>query len=87
MVCESALTAATIEKQVAEPADSLEAGHESTRGLDDEPLFLEVTVDDSSDFETELQVRGVVRHGYRSWKSTALPSRTPSPPSCSISGT
>ncbi|RJT77307.1 amino acid transporter [Arthrobacter cheniae] len=29
------------------------------------PLFIEVTVDDSSDFETELQVRGVVRHGYR----------------------
>jgi hypothetical protein len=33
--------------------------------LDDEPLFLEVTIDDSSDFETELQVRGVLRHGYR----------------------
>jgi hypothetical protein len=30
-----------------------------------EALFLEVIVDDSSDFETELQVRGVVRHGYR----------------------
>ncbi|MHA7239723.1 APC family permease [Arthrobacter sp. TMS1-12-1] len=29
------------------------------------PLFIEVTVDDSSDFETELRVRGVVRHGYR----------------------
>lgn len=29
------------------------------------PLFMEVTVDDSSDFETELRVRGVVRHGYR----------------------
>ena len=29
------------------------------------PLFIEVTVDDSSDFETELQVRGVLRHGYR----------------------
>ena len=28
-------------------------------------LFLEVIVDDSSDFETELEVRGVVRHGYR----------------------
>lgn len=28
-------------------------------------LFLEVIVDDSSDFETELQVHGVVRHGYR----------------------
>lgn len=30
-----------------------------------EALFLEVIVDDSSDFETDLQVRGVVRHGYR----------------------
>lgn len=30
-----------------------------------EALFLEVIVDDSSDFETELQVRGVTRHGYR----------------------
>lgn len=30
-----------------------------------EALFLEVIVDDSSDFETELHVRGVVRHGYR----------------------
>ena len=29
------------------------------------PLFIEVTVDDSSEFETELRVRGVVRHGYR----------------------
>ncbi|MFJ6001592.1 amino acid permease [Arthrobacter sp. NPDC092385] len=29
------------------------------------PLFIEVTVDDSSDFETELRVRGVVRHGFR----------------------
>ncbi|CAH0126934.1 hypothetical protein SRABI83_00110 [Arthrobacter sp. Bi83] len=28
-------------------------------------LFLEVIVDDSSDFETALEVRGVVRHGYR----------------------
>lgn len=33
--------------------------------LEHEALFLEVIVDDSSDFETELQVRGVVRHGYR----------------------
>ena len=30
-----------------------------------EALFLEVIVDDSSDFETELHVRGVTRHGYR----------------------
>ncbi len=28
------------------------------------PLFLEVIVDDSSDFETALEVRGVVRHGF-----------------------
>ncbi|MDQ0634301.1 hypothetical protein QFZ40_002210 [Arthrobacter pascens] len=33
--------------------------------LNYEALFLEVIVDDSSDFETELQVRGVVRHGYK----------------------
>jgi hypothetical protein len=33
--------------------------------LEQEALFLEVIVDDSSDFETELQVRGVIRHGYR----------------------
>ncbi len=33
--------------------------------LDQEALFLEVIVDDSSDFETELEVRGVSRHGYR----------------------
>jgi len=28
-------------------------------------LFLEVVVDDSSEFETELEVRGRTRHGYR----------------------
>ncbi|WP_426997639.1 amino acid transporter [Pseudarthrobacter sp. N5] len=33
--------------------------------VDYEALFLEVIVDDSSDFETELEVRGVVRHGYQ----------------------
>ncbi|WP_336711206.1 amino acid transporter [Arthrobacter sp. USHLN218] len=33
--------------------------------LTDEPLFLEVVVDDSSEFETELRVKGVTRHGYR----------------------
>jgi hypothetical protein len=33
--------------------------------LEHEALFLEVIVDDSSDFETELHVRGVTRHGYR----------------------
>lgn len=32
--------------------------------LDQETLFLEVIVDDSSDFETELEVRGILRHGY-----------------------
>ncbi|MGW6173147.1 amino acid transporter [Arthrobacter sp. NPDC055138] len=31
---------------------------------DEVPLFLEVIVDDSSDFETELEVHGVSRHGY-----------------------
>lgn len=33
--------------------------------LDYRALFLEVIVDDSSDFETELEVRGITRHGYR----------------------
>ena len=33
--------------------------------LDYRALFLEVVVDDSSDFETELQVKGITRHGYR----------------------
>ncbi len=33
--------------------------------LGSEALFLEVIVDDSSDFETELEVRGVTRHGFR----------------------
>ncbi|HAG60382.1 MAG TPA: amino acid transporter [Arthrobacter bacterium] len=33
--------------------------------LEQEALFLEVIVDDSSDFETDLHVRGVARHGYR----------------------
>jgi hypothetical protein len=32
---------------------------------DVQALFLEVIVDDPSDFETELHVHGVVRHGYR----------------------
>ncbi len=31
----------------------------------DQPLFIEVIVDDSSEFETHLHVRGVTRHGYR----------------------
>lgn len=31
----------------------------------DNPLFIEVIVDDSSDFETHLLVRGVTRHGFR----------------------
>ncbi|MBT2534359.1 amino acid transporter [Arthrobacter sp. ISL-48] len=33
--------------------------------LEHEALFLEVVVEDSSDFETELRVNGVSRHGYR----------------------
>ena len=33
--------------------------------VDYQALFLEVVVDDSSDFETELEVRGVIRHGYQ----------------------
>jgi len=33
--------------------------------LDYQAVFLEVIVDDSSDFETELEVRGITRHGYR----------------------
>ncbi|HET6270704.1 MAG TPA: amino acid transporter [Arthrobacter sp.] len=33
--------------------------------VDYRALFLEVIVDDSSDFETALEVRGVVRHGYQ----------------------
>jgi len=33
--------------------------------LDYQALFLEVIVDDSSDFETALEVTGVTRHGYQ----------------------
>lgn len=33
--------------------------------LDYQAVFLEVVVDDSSDFETELEVKGITRHGYR----------------------
>ncbi|MFF1383562.1 amino acid transporter [Arthrobacter sp. NPDC058288] len=33
--------------------------------LEHQALFLEVIVDDSSDFETALEVRGVTRHGYQ----------------------
>jgi hypothetical protein len=33
--------------------------------VDYQALFLEVVVDDSSDFETALEVRGILRHGYR----------------------
>lgn len=42
-------------------ASATEASHFPS---DYRPLFLEVTVDDSSDFETALEVRGVVRHGF-----------------------
>ncbi|WP_457964747.1 amino acid transporter [Arthrobacter sp. D1-29] len=43
-------------------ASAIEVSH---LPLDQEALFLEVIVDDSSDFETTLEVRGVTRHGYR----------------------
>ncbi|MCH6470228.1 amino acid transporter [Sinomonas terrae] len=33
--------------------------------LGDNVLFLEVIVDDSSDFETALEVHGIMRHGFR----------------------
>ncbi|VXB27666.1 Amino acid transporter [Arthrobacter sp. 9AX] len=42
-------------------ASAREASHYPA---DVRPLFLEVVVDDSSDFETALEVRGVVRHGF-----------------------
>jgi len=46
--------------------DKLESAIEvSHLPLDYRALFLEVVVDDSSDFETELEVRGITRHGYR----------------------
>ncbi|BCW76868.1 amino acid transporter [Arthrobacter sp. NicSoilB11] len=45
--------------------DKLESAIEvSHLPLAGDALFLEVIVDDSSDFETELYVRGVNRHGY-----------------------
>ena len=43
-------------------ASAMEASHFPA---DYQALFLEVVVDDSSDFETALEVRGVIRHGYR----------------------
>jgi hypothetical protein len=43
-------------------ASAIEVSH---LPLAQEALFLEVVVDDSSDFETELHVRGVTRHGYK----------------------
>ncbi|WP_138414419.1 amino acid transporter [Sinomonas gamaensis] len=46
--------------------DKLESASEvSHLPLDENVLFLEVIVDDSSDFETDLEVHGVLRHGYR----------------------
>ncbi|MDQ6755046.1 MAG: amino acid transporter [Actinomycetota bacterium] len=33
--------------------------------VDQHVVFLEVVVDDSSDFETDLDVHGVIRHGFR----------------------
>jgi hypothetical protein len=45
--------------------DKLESAIEvSHLPLAGDALFLEVVVDDSSDFETELYVNGVTRHGY-----------------------
>ncbi|WP_415855740.1 amino acid transporter [Sinomonas sp. G460-2] len=32
---------------------------------DEDVIFLEVVIDDSSDFETALDVKGITRHGYR----------------------
>ena len=49
--------------------------------LDYGALFLEVVVEDSSDFETELVVRGITRHGYRVLEVHVRWSRIPSPPS------
>jgi hypothetical protein len=43
-------------------ASAIEVSH---LPLDQQALFLEVVVDDSSDFETELEVKGIIRHGYR----------------------
>ncbi len=42
-------------------ASATEASHFPS---DYRAMFLEVTVDDSSDFETALEVRGVMRHGF-----------------------
>ncbi len=45
--------------------DKLQSAREVGRLASDyRALFLEVVVDDFSDFETELEVRGVIRHGY-----------------------
>ncbi|WP_026553714.1 amino acid transporter [Arthrobacter sp. 35W] len=41
------------------------AASESQMGDPGQVLFMEVIVDDSSDFETALEVRGVVRHGFK----------------------
>ena len=40
------------------------------------PLFIEVTVTDSSDFEGELEVRGIERHGFRilTVESSSIPN-------------
>ena len=52
-------------------------------------IFVEVTVTDPSDFEAELDVRGVVLHGRYRVLDAASPrrSRTPSPPCCCTSAT
>lgn len=41
------------------------AAHVNDIGNPKEVLFMEVIVDDSSDFETALEVRGITRHGYK----------------------
>jgi hypothetical protein len=57
-----------------EPSDSSAAAYReklaaaiqvSNLPLQEDPMFLEVIIDDSSEFETELRVRGVMRHGFR----------------------
>lgn len=43
-----------------------DAAYASSRIPPDAPvMFLEVVVDDASDFETEVEIRGQLRHGYR----------------------
>lgn len=41
---------------------AMESSHLNVQG---QVIFLEVVVDDSSDFETDLEVHGIIRHGFR----------------------